>query len=170
VGRGVAIDPRQLEHKEAHSVEYPGGNVAKMGPAGFGPIASFWAPRRARAGTYGERWEKSRKPLLPEDYDDAFGSSAPDDQRPKKPLRGGESVGLVNMTAEGKLAFELPKIFLALRTRFGRRAEEHRTTLTTVLVATEARKLVMVWQSALRVSAPDVEYLDTTQIREKRYV
>ena len=170
VGKGFTVDGSRLEYQAAHAVEYPSGSPAKAGPAGFGPIASFWSPRLERAGTYDARWEKARKPLLPDDYDERFAFSAPDDQRPAKPLRGGETVTLVNMTPEGALRFQLPKIFLAFRTNFGRRAEEHRATLTTVFISTEKMKLSLVWQSTLRVPPREVDYLDGTIIREKEYI
>jgi hypothetical protein len=37
-----------------------------------------------------------------------------------------------------------------------------------VLVEPDERRLVLVWQSALRVPAPDADYLDETEIVEKR--
>lgn len=170
VGRGVAAEPVRLENQMAHTIEYPTGNPAKIGPAGFGPVASFWSPRLERAGTYDERWERSKKPLLPDDYDDRFANAAPEDQQPAKPLRGGEPVTLVNMTPEGTLRFELPKIFLAFSSKIRGRVEEHRARLATVLIEPERMKLVMVWQSTLMVPQKQVDYLDTTVIREKRYI
>jgi hypothetical protein len=170
IGKGFSVDSSRLENQPAHAIEYPQGNPAKVGPAGFGPIASHWSPRRERAGTYDERWERAKKPLLPDDYDDRFALAAPDDQRPAKPFRGGETLTLVNLTPAGALRFELPRIFLAFRTRFGRRQEEHRALLTLVFVDTEAMRLSLVWQSTLPVSAPDVDYLDDTVITEKSLV
>ncbi len=170
VGKGFAIDPRSLDNQVAHAIEYPGGKPAEAGPAGFGPIATFWSPRLERAGTYDERWRRSVKPLLPADYDDRFSLSAPDDQRPSRALRGGEVVQLINLTETGTLQLELPKIFLALRSRFGSRSVEHRAALTTVLISSEKMKLILVWQSALRVPAREAEYLDSTVIQEKPYL
>lgn len=170
IGKGLAVDPRRLENQQAHSIEYPNGNPEKVGPAGYGPLCSFWMPRLERAGTYDARWEKSKKPLLPDDYDDRFALSAPDDQRPAKPLHGGETVTLVNLTPEGALRFDLPKIFLAFRTYFGKRSEEHHASLTTVFIDTEASKLSLVWQSTLRVAPRDIDYLDDTVIHEKPYL
>jgi hypothetical protein len=170
VGRGFVAHGSHVENTVAHAVEYPTGNAAAAGPAGFGPLDRPWSPRCELAGTYDARWESSKKPLLPDDYDPRFAQSAPVDQRPAKPLRGGEPVGIVNMTPEGALKFDLPKIFLALRTRFGSRAEEHRTTLATVFIATEEKQVSLVWQSALRVRPRDIEYLDATRIDEKRYI
>lgn len=170
VGKGFAVDPRNIENQQAHAIEYPNGNPAKVGPAGFGPIASFWSPRLERAGTYDARWEKSKKPLLPEDYDERFSLASPDDQRPKKLLRGGETVTIANMTPEGALRFDLAKILLTFRTKVAARFEDHRALLTTVFIAPERMKVSMVWQSALRVLSRDIDYLDATVIDEKTYV
>lgn len=166
VGKGLALNPSDLEEKEAHAIEYPNGNPGKTGPAGFGPIASFWSPRLERAGTYDSAWEKRKKPLLPDDYDDRHALSSPDDQRPATPLRGGEIVSLVNLTPQAGLRFELPTIVPTFRTRIARRQDRHEARLVTVSIATEAMKLSMVWQGALRVSALEVDYLDETVIGE----
>ena len=170
VGKGFSVSASRLEKQIAHAVEYPHGNFQKTGPAGFGPIASSWSPRLERAGTYDEAWDKSKKPLLP-DYDDTYAQSSPDDQRPAKPFAGGEVVTLVNLTPEGALRFELPKIAPTFRTRFGRRHEEHPATLATVFIATEdateEMKLSLVWQGSLRVPSRDADYLDETVIAEQ---
>lgn len=169
VGKGVSIDERDLYDQPAHVIEYP-PREARGRPAGFGPIASFWSPRRERAGTYDTRWELSKKPLLPDDYDPAFALSAPDDQRAPQPLQGGESVLIRNMTQEGILRFDLPKISLSFQTVFPFRSVEHRGSLTTVFVSPHAKKLSMVWQSVLRVPALDTDYLDFTLIAEEPYL
>jgi hypothetical protein len=166
VGKGFATNTSSLENQSAHAIEYPDGKVAEVGPAGFGPIASFWSPRLKRAGTYDVRWEKTKKPLLPDDYDELFALAAPEDQRPAEPLQGGETIVVLNMTPEGALRFDLPKISLCFRTRFGRRTHDHGATLTTVFIATEAMKVSVVWQSALRIAPREVEYLDATTITE----
>jgi hypothetical protein len=171
VGRGFAVDPKTLVDTQAHAVEYPRGNPAKVGPAGFGAIASFWSPRLERAGTYDGAWERSKKPLLPEDYDETFALSAPDDQRPAKPLRGGETVTLLNMTPAGALRFQLPRIHLAFATRISGRIEHHRApTVATVFIAPERMKLQLVWQSTLRVNHRELDYLDDTVVSEKALI
>ncbi|HEX8705644.1 MAG TPA: DUF2169 domain-containing protein [Myxococcaceae bacterium] len=170
IGRGFARRTALLAGKPAHTIEYPSGDPATTGPAGFGPIDPSWLPRRRLAGTYDARWEQSRKPLLPDDFDPAFALSAPADQRTEKPLAGGERIELVNMTPEGVLRFDLPRISLGFTTRIGTRRERHGARLTLVLVEPEERRLTLVWQSALRVTAPDADYLDETEIVEGRGV
>jgi hypothetical protein len=168
IGVGFAVDPAHLQHKPAPAIEYPSGDVAQVGPAGFGPIDAAWSPRRELAGTYDEAWEKNRKPLLAEDYQELYGSCAPADQR--TPLRGGERVELVNMTPAGLLRFELPKIHLTFTTLFGRRKQEHRGSMTAVILAPHAMAVSIVWQSVLAVPAKQAEYLDQTVIGEKPYL
>ena len=170
VGKGIRAVKSQLENQPAHMIEHPSGNFATAGPAGFGPIASAWSPRRERAGTYDARWEATKKPFLADDYSDFAALSSPDDQRPSKPLRGGETLLLTNMTPSGALRVDLPKIFLTFQTRFGHRPVEHRGKMVTVIVAPDDLRLSIVWQSTLPVSGRDADYLDYTTIREKPYV
>lgn len=170
VGRGFAVNPARLDGQLAHAIEYAEGDFAERGPAGFGPIDRAWSPRREHAGTYGAHWEKSKKPLLPDDYDDRFACCAPEDQRPNVPLRGGEQIELVHMTPSGVLRFELPKIHLVFKTDIRGRREEHRAKLATLLLEPEHLRVSMTWQSSLRVSRRDVDYLDETTIDEKPFL
>lgn len=170
VGKGVAARPADLVNQPAYRVEYPGSTPSKAGPAGFGPIASHWSPRRELAGTYDEQWERSRKPLLAADYDERFVLCSPVDQRPAQHLRGGEPIELVNMTPEGVLSIQVPKIYLTFSTRFGPRNKEHRSKVACVVIEPEERRLAVVWQTTLPVGATEVDYLDETIIREKPYL
>jgi hypothetical protein len=170
VGRGFALRSERLVEQLAPAIEYLDRDPAQSGPAGFGPIDPGWSPRRELAGTYDDRWQKAKKPLLPDDYDDRFGQSAPEDQQVVPHLRGGERVELVNVTPEGLLAFDLPKLYFAFSTHFGGRAEEHRARLTGVWIEPERSSVSMVWQTALAVRPSDIDYLDHTVIRQKEYL
>ena len=123
VGRGLTVRPARLADTPAHAVEYPSGNPASAGPAGFGPIDPAWMPRRVLAGTYDERWASTKKPLLPDDFDPAYALSSPVDQRVARPLAGGERVELFNMTPLGRLLCRDPahfaRVHLALRSTTG---------------------------------------------------
>ncbi|MDB4977391.1 MAG: hypothetical protein JWN48_5732 [Myxococcaceae bacterium] len=170
VGVGVYGEPGARRGKPAHTIEYPGRDPAKPGPAGFGPLASYWLPRLRHAGTYDAGWEQTKKPLLPDDYDERFTLCAPPDQQFGTYLRGGELLEMLNFTPTGVLRLTLPKIYLTFCTRFGTRSEEHRGRLVSVIVEPDERQLTMVWQSALKVRASDADYLDETLIDEKPYL
>ncbi len=170
VGKGVAATTASLVHKPAHRIEYPSGEASSAGPAGFGAIASYWSPRAELGGTYDASWVKRKKPLLPDDFDVRHSLCSPADQRPKEWLRGGELVELLNMTPEGGLRFRLPQLSFAYRTRFGARTEEHRGHLATALIEPDKRRVIVTYQTSLRVGRKDVAYLDETTIDEKAFV
>jgi hypothetical protein len=173
VGIGVVADARRLLDRPVHNFEYPDGDPAKRGPAGFGAIASYWSPRSELQGTYDATWEAKRSPLLPSDWDPKSLLCSPEDQRPIRHLRGGERVQLFNLTRDGFLQFDLPRIYPVFTTYFstvgGRRSEEHRARLETVIIEPDHSRLALVWVTSLLVHQ-DEDYLEETVIREKAYI
>jgi hypothetical protein len=169
VGCGVFADTRRRIGLPLPNFEYPGGNLEKAGPAGFGAIDSFWSPRRELAGTYDTSWKEQRLPLLPEDWDPHSLLCSPADQRPATFLRGGEPVVLTNLTPEGELSFTLPKLYFTFSTYFGRRSEEHRGRLATVIIEPDRPRVIMVWLTSLQCRS-EIDYLDETVVREKTYL
>ncbi|QDE71753.1 hypothetical protein BHS09_34850 [Myxococcus xanthus] len=167
VGRGVASREAHLMDQPAHRVEYLRGTPAKSGPAGFGPIASYWSPRLELAGTFDEIWRKTRHPLLPRDFDERFALCAPADQRPSRCLVGGEKVALVHLTPKGALHFTLPRLRFGFTTWFGAVRRFHEATLGTVVIEPEVKKVRMVFQTGLRVGPQDIDCLDFTAITER---
>lgn len=170
IGRGFAMDSRHLIDQPGPEIEQPGVDPARAGAIGFGPIDVSWSPRRERAGTFDDLWARDKKPLLPDDFDEKFGSCAPEDQRADLPFRGGEPVELEGMSPSGRLHCTLPRIYLTYATRFGRRVEQHRGRLVTVILMPEQSQLALVWQSTLYVSPKDGDYLDETVVGEKSYL
>lgn len=167
IGRGFPPRAARWKDQLAHNIEYPSGAPASRGPAGFGPIDRAWLPRRTLAGTYDAKWVESKRPLLPDDYDPKFGMCAPVDQQLPAPLAGGEQVGILNMTPDGTLVFEVPTVRLAFSTTIGKRRHAHGARLTSVVVEPSERRVFVTWQSALRVAAPEVDFVSTTDITEQ---
>jgi hypothetical protein len=167
VGKGIARSARNLVDQPAHSIEYPRGTPATMGPAGFGPIASHWSPRLELAGTYDKKWQETRMPLLPLDYEERYVLCAPADQRPACHLEGGELVELVNLCAWGRWRFHLPRLAVSFVTAFGRRRVEHEGKLVTVTLEPELRRLTMAWQTRLAVRGAEADYLDVTTVEAR---
>ncbi|NVJ26292.1 MULTISPECIES: DUF2169 family type VI secretion system accessory protein [Myxococcus] len=137
--------------------------------AGLGAIPSDWSPRRELAGTCDERWKKTRFPLLPEDFDERFHQCAPVDQQVPGFLKGGERVELVNLSRWSRLGFELPKVWLAFKTFFGRKSVEHRARLHTVILEPELPQVTLVWHTSLSCHH-DADKLDVTVINQKEYL
>ncbi|WP_342376230.1 DUF2169 domain-containing protein [Myxococcus stipitatus] len=164
VGRGLATSNAHLINQPAHRIEYLQGNPAEQGPAGFGPIASHWSPRLELFGTFDDIWSKTRRPLLPGDYDERSALCAPRDQRTSRRLEGGEQITLYQLTPQGALSFALPRLRFRFTTYFGSMRRFHDATLGTVTIEPELRKLSMVYQTGLRVDSRETDHLDFTVI------
>jgi hypothetical protein len=114
------------------------------------------------AGTYDEKWEKDRLPLLPRDFDERFYQCAPPDQQTPEYLKGGEPVALVNLTPEGVLQFKLPQIWLAFRTRIGSEVIDHHANLHTVILEPDVPRVIMVWHTSVPCHGKDTKIQGTT--------
>jgi hypothetical protein len=174
IGVGFAIRAEHLVDQPLPNVEDPKQLISswkdRPPPAGFGVIASYWSPRLKYVGTYDEKWRKERFPLLPEDFDERFFQSAPEEQQVAGFLRGGEKVELLNLTPDGYLAFDLPRIYPAFQTRFGKERVEHRGQLQSVILEPDWPRVILVWHTSLPVGNSRVDYLDETVISEKFYL
>ncbi len=149
-GCGFATQAKHLVDQLAHNIEDPKSPITdwkkRPNPAGFGPIAGHWVPRVELAGTYDAHWEKTRQPLLAEDFDDQYHQCAPLDQQVPGFLKGGEIVELLNMTPNGRLNFRLPRISLGLSTQFDDGTSAvHRAALHTVTIKPDFPRVVLVW-------------------------
>jgi hypothetical protein len=168
-GRGLARDPAKLLHQLAPSIEDPSHPLEgrSPAPAGVGPIGRNFMPRRKYAGTYDEAWKKTRMPLPPHDYDPRFEQVAPPDQIAQGYLRGGETVGIANASAEGPLAFELPRLAFFVGARLDGELLEHRTAMDTLVLYPDQRAFEMTWRAAIAVPRRS-RRLESVQVHEKR--
>lgn len=173
VGTGFATEKEHLIDRLAPNVEYldkPYNDWKKGKPAGFGPIARHWSPRIAFAGTYDERWENTRKPLLPDDFNELYYQCAPEDQQVEGFLKGGEMVELYNLTPDGFLSWRLPRMTLSFSTSFyDGSSEQHRADFHTLNLYPEQRRFEMVWHSKLPCHHK-VNKLKETRISLKRRI
>jgi len=98
-------------------------------PAGFLPMDVTFAQRRARAGTYDQRWLEEHFPGLPPDAAPTFFNVAPEDQWSDGAFLGDEEFLVENMhpdapRLEGRLPGLVARCFVTLRTPEGERLIE----------------------------------------------
>ena len=102
------------DHLRLPNIEDPnqliGGYGAVVAPCGFGFTSPNWQPRARFAGTYDEQWNKTRKPLLPVDFDRRFFNAAAPGLVAPGYLRGDEDVVVLNAAPVPRLAFRLPGV------------------------------------------------------------
>jgi hypothetical protein len=116
-------------------------------PVGFGCIAPAWLPRRAFAGTYDERWQRSRAPYLPEDFQARFLNCASEGLIFDRYLKGGEPIQLMGMSERGPLHTALPAC--VLEAVFAVRGQSHPAPmqLQTVLIEPDEDRLRLTYHS-----------------------
>lgn len=170
VGTGFAVRQEHCIGMRLPNVEYPDHLIRswkhRPRPAGLNAIDCSWSPRRNLAGTYNEQWLENRFPLWAEDFDPRYRNCAPSDQQAPGFFRGGEVVDLINLSREGRLTFELPRINLYFQTRFGVKRVEHQAQLCTVIVEPDTPRVVIAWQTHL-VCNHRADELDETIVIEK---
>jgi hypothetical protein len=173
VGTGFAVSRRHLVDQPLPNIEDPRALITswrqRPPPAGFGPIAGHWLPRVRFAGTYDDRWQEERQPLVPDDFDDRFYQCAPEDQQADGFMRGGEEVELYNLSPIGVLKFNLPRAYFAFETDLGREVVEHRANLHTVILEPDEQRVIMVWHTSVRCHNRESS-LERTVITQKEYL
>jgi hypothetical protein len=120
-------------------------------PAGFGFLSPNWEPRTKYAGTYDERWQKERAPLLPKDFDRRFLSAASPGLVASGYFRGDEPVVIVGVSPDGGYSFRLPAV-PPPSVRVERTGAEDAvvpTNLDTVIIDVDEKKLFLFWRGAL---------------------
>ncbi|WP_437728064.1 DUF2169 family type VI secretion system accessory protein [Sorangium sp. So ce861] len=163
IGMGVTGAPASLTHQPAPYIEDPAFPIrtAKTAPppAGIGVVGRHWEPRRRYAGTYDATWRELRAPLLPEDFDPRYNLCASPGLIADPPLAGGEPVRTLNLTPDGALSFELPRVQVEIEFQVKDRPPAafapHLDTVLIDLYATGPEKPVaveMVWRA--HVKAP----------------
>ncbi len=173
IGTGFAVASEHLVGQLLPNVEYPNEIISswkqRPHPAGFGPIARDWSPRVELAGTYDEKWEMERLPLVPADFDERFNQCAPEDQQAPGYLRGGELVELHNLSPKSLLRFTLPRVWLSFNTSLGSESINHHAKLHAVILEPDFPRVIMLWHTNLPCHNKEHE-LEETVITQKEFV
>ena len=116
---------------------------------GFGAVSPGWAPRAQYAGTYDERWQKTRAPYLPTDFNSSFFHAAPPECVFPQPLRGGEPVTLLNLSQLGREQFSIPRCDLGVTVTVEGEGNRPPLQLETVLLEPTIGRMCLSWRTAL---------------------
>jgi hypothetical protein len=170
VGTGFAVREENCVGMHLPNVEYPSHLISSWKdhppPAGLNAVDCAWLPRRQLAGTYDDAWRRNRFPLWAEDFDPRYHNCSPADQQPGQYFTGGEHIELAGMSESGTLVFDLPKLGLAFRTRFGGERVDQEGQLCTVIIEPNVPRVMLAWQASL-VCNRRADELDETLVVEK---
>jgi hypothetical protein len=146
--------------EDPHHLIQSYGTVAP--PCGFGFTSPDWQPRAAFSGTYDEKWNRSRKPMLPSDFDSRFFSAAAPGLTASGYLQGNEEVVVLNAAAVPRLTFRLPGV-APPQCRIAFRDSETLTLTTqldTVIVDTDDSQLTLLWRAYAAGGPNDVTVIE----------
>ena len=157
VGRGFRARKSKAEVLDSPlpSIEDPSDLITspkdRPKPMGFGFVGRDWAPRVGFAGTYDDAWQKSRMPLLPDDFDNRYYDCAPTGLVAARAPQAGTPVEVRGMRPDRDVKFHLPAV--APRADVLMKASRHplEFRLNTVLVDTDTLNLVMTHSAHLRI-------------------
>jgi hypothetical protein len=118
-------------------------------PMAFGSVGRGWSPRLQHGGTYDQGWIDNIFPFLPADFNEAYYQAAPADQQIPYP-KGGEEVVLVNLSPEGRIAFNLPTVEVPV-VFFRKKGERHETqaVIDTVVIEPDKGIFSLTWRTSL---------------------
>jgi hypothetical protein len=173
VGRGFWLTDKDAADQPMPNLEWPDDPLKKLAgrpaPAGFGYVSPDWEARASLAGTYDAKWEKSRMPLLPEDFDPGYHNVAPAALQAAKFFEGGEPVRLEGLHEDGEISFELPcdRVDVQLLTP-GDRLDTYPCVLDTVVIDAGAGLVQLVWRACVPAPQP-LTRVQHVLIRSEKY-
>lgn len=131
-------------------INTPGGRHV---PVALSPVARHWSPRSQYAGTYDEQWAQNVSPFLPEDFDEQYHQSAPEDQQIPYP-KGGEPVILRHLMAgRPDVRFALPRLdtmqVRILRTDYS--TEQPPVMVDTLFFEPDKARFSAVWRTSVPI-------------------
>ena len=128
-------------------------------PVGAFPIPRSWPARMKLTGTYDKRWQKSRWPWLPEDFQWDYFNAAPADQQLKGFFNGNEKLSLLHLHPTiAKATCQLPGLRARafLRHADGDGFEGLTPELDTVTIDADTGKVLCVWRAVKELASEDL--------------
>lgn len=153
VGCGLVLSSKTVDGQLLPNFELPSARIVDTTdyplPAGFGPVARHWQPRRRLAGTYDETWVRKRAPYWPTDFDSRFFSCAPSSLCAVPHLVGGERVSIVGAHPDGNIQFLLPQLRLSAKFNLRQQTVRKAMTLDGVLLEPDEGRFTMTFRASL---------------------
>lgn len=154
-GRGFAGNRSagEMEGQPVPNLEDPAAPIERVGetpaPVCFAPVAPAWLPRRQFAGTYDERWQRSRAPFLPDDFDPRFLQCAAPELAFDRYLPAGERVRVSGVTPDGPLEFAIPDARLSVEVTIAGATERPEARLETLLIEPDENRACFTWRASV---------------------
>lgn len=143
----------EVEGELAPSVEDPRYLVRKLGdrgkPVGGSFVAPQWKVRRQFAGTYDAKWQRSRAPYLPQDYDRRFQQTAPEGMRLQAPPPPGQKIVVQGLCGYTPIVAAIPRRAAKIAVQVKGQEQTPETKLETIRVDGDRGALALTWRAVL---------------------
>jgi hypothetical protein len=152
---GFRANPRHFEEGlRLPNLEDPEQPLQRFGqvvaPASFGFVSPHWQPRSPFAGTYDEAWNRTRKPLLPKDFNRRYFNAASPGLVAPVFLKGGEPVTLVGVSPLGRRLFALPRVTPKVTVELVGSEDAHPAlNLDTVILDMDEHRAFLLWRGTV---------------------
>ena len=175
---GVRSDSGEFVH-DLPNIEHPSRPIRSLDdcppPMGFGPLGREWEPRASKQGTYNKRWQQTRWPCLPEDFDWSFFNASPEDMQVDGYLRGDEELYFENLhPIHSQFRCRLPgrrmRCFVNEQEPDDSERERFRQidmNLDTLSVDMEAEQVYLVWRGISDIRNFDYREIKTFFVHEE---
>lgn len=154
-GVGISRHVADLDGRPAPQIEHPlrphTSATDTHQPMGYGAIATHWTPRREYFGTIDQEWLETRSPIFPKDFSRRYYSVAHPSLWCEESLPAGIPVGVVGMSEERALSFELPELVIRYIARFDEGQKEAIARLDTLVIMPEQRQFEMTVRAAFPI-------------------
>jgi hypothetical protein len=121
----------------------------KYRPMSFSATSRNFKSRLPFVGTYDKKWLEERVPYFPDDFDYRYFQCAPPDQQMPHP-KGGEQIGLENLTPDGLRRFRLPTMPMPILFIPHRGEVQQRdAVIDTVLIEPDKNRFMLTWRTSL---------------------
>lgn len=154
IGKGFIVREENGDAAELPCIEDPRSPMRAWNdrpvPIGFGPLPRFAAARARYSGTYDKNWMDNVLPFLPQDFDDRYFQSAPEDQQGVS-LVEGTTFACLNMSKTGIFKVCLPRFSLPLRFIYDDRVEHAILAPDTLTILPHESKIVLVGRTRTKL-------------------
>ncbi len=155
VGRGHESDRLPLIEYPDQRMQRPSDTPA---PAGFGPIAPDWEPRKSMLGTFRADYAEKHWPGFPPDFNPRYFNAAPVDQQVDGYLRGDETIELQNMHPKhSSFTTRLPGWqVVCVREEMDGTVSLVPLEIDTLWLSPDTDQLVLLWRGSMPALTPDL--------------
>ncbi len=167
---GAGFTEKGVWNQALPGLEYPDQEIntasQKRLPAAFNAVPAWWEQRTQYCGTFDDAWNRTRRPLLPLDFNDHFYNTVPSDQILEPKLQGNERLWLFNLhPRQESLELYLPMQSFIATFRIKDRTEPVPMVADTLVIEPDDFRFTLSYTSAVPIGN-DIKFLKSVHFEE----